>query len=110
MDVAGSVALVTGANRGFGASLCAALLERGAAKVYAGARDVSSVRDGRRRGGAARHHLGRPTSPRRSAHCGDVTLLDQQRRDRHRHVGAGRRRDGRDASASSTPTCSVRWR
>ena len=43
MDVAGSIALVTGANRGFGASLCAALLERGAAKVYAGARDVSSV-------------------------------------------------------------------
>ena len=44
MDVAGSVALVTGGNRGFGASLCAALLERGAAKVYAGSRDVSAVR------------------------------------------------------------------
>ena len=43
MNVAGSVALVTGANRGFGASLCAALLDRGAAKVYAGARDVGSV-------------------------------------------------------------------
>ena len=43
MDVEGSVALVTGGNRGFGASLCAALLERGAAKVYAGSRDVSAV-------------------------------------------------------------------
>jgi NAD(P)-dependent dehydrogenase (short-subunit alcohol dehydrogenase family) len=43
VDVAGSVALVTGGNRGFGASLCAALVERGAAKVYAGARDVSTV-------------------------------------------------------------------
>ncbi len=43
MNVEGSVALVTGANRGLGASLCAALLERGAAKVYAGARDVDSV-------------------------------------------------------------------
>src|SRR4051794_33403449 len=44
MDIAGSVALVTGGNRGFGASMCASLLERGAAKVYAGARDVSTVR------------------------------------------------------------------
>ena len=43
MDITGSVALVTGANRGFGKSLCTSLLERGAAKVYAGARDISSV-------------------------------------------------------------------
>jgi NAD(P)-dependent dehydrogenase (short-subunit alcohol dehydrogenase family) len=35
---------VTGANRGIGASFCRALLERGAAKVYAGARDTSKVR------------------------------------------------------------------
>ena len=41
MDVAGSVALVTGANRGLGKCLCSALLARGATKVYAGARDVS---------------------------------------------------------------------
>ena len=40
---AGSVVLVIGANRGFGASLCAALLERGASKVYGGSRDVSAV-------------------------------------------------------------------
>jgi NAD(P)-dependent dehydrogenase (short-subunit alcohol dehydrogenase family) len=44
VDVAGAVALVTGGNRGFGASLCAALLERGAKKVYAGVRDVTTVR------------------------------------------------------------------
>jgi NAD(P)-dependent dehydrogenase (short-subunit alcohol dehydrogenase family) len=43
MDITGSVALVTGANRGFGAALTDALLEAGAARVYAGAREVSSV-------------------------------------------------------------------
>jgi NAD(P)-dependent dehydrogenase (short-subunit alcohol dehydrogenase family) len=43
MKLDNAIVLVTGANRGFGASLCAALLERGAAKVYAAARDVSSV-------------------------------------------------------------------
>ena len=43
MDITASVALVTGANRGLGKSLCASLLERGASKVYAGARDISSV-------------------------------------------------------------------
>jgi len=43
MNVEGSVALVTGANRGLGKSFCAALLERGAAKVYAGARSPDSV-------------------------------------------------------------------
>jgi NAD(P)-dependent dehydrogenase (short-subunit alcohol dehydrogenase family) len=74
MDVAGSVALVTGGNRGFGAALCAELLERGAAKVYAGARDVSSV------------HMGSveavqlditSTADIEAAveRCGDVTLL-----------------------------------
>lgn len=36
--VAGSVALVTGANRGLGRVLVSGLLERGAAKVYAGTR------------------------------------------------------------------------
>jgi short-subunit dehydrogenase len=39
VKVAGSVALVTGANRGIGEALVTALLERGAAKVYAAARD-----------------------------------------------------------------------
>jgi NAD(P)-dependent dehydrogenase (short-subunit alcohol dehydrogenase family) len=43
VDVAGSVALVTGANRGLGAAFCRALLERGASKVYAGARHPDTV-------------------------------------------------------------------
>ena len=37
-SLAGSVALVTGANRGLGRHLATQLLERGAAKVYAGVR------------------------------------------------------------------------
>ena len=74
MDVAGSVALVTGANRGLGASLCASLLQRGAAKVYAGARDVSSVRmDGVE---AIQLDITSPDDiAAAAAHCGDVTLL-----------------------------------
>ncbi|MDM7892655.1 SDR family oxidoreductase [Curtobacterium caseinilyticum] len=38
MDIAGSVALVTGSNRGIGRHFVTQLLERGAAKVYATAR------------------------------------------------------------------------
>ena len=40
MKIEGAVALVTGANRGLGAAFCRSLLDRGAIKVYAGARDV----------------------------------------------------------------------
>ena len=43
MDIAGSVALVTGANRGLGAAFCRALLDQGASKVYAGARDPDTI-------------------------------------------------------------------
>ena len=42
MKIEGSVALVTGANRGLGASFCRTLLEQGASKVYAAARDPQS--------------------------------------------------------------------
>ena len=42
VEIAGSVALVSGANRGLGAAFCRALLEAGASKVYAGARDIES--------------------------------------------------------------------
>lgn len=45
MKIDGSVALVTGANRGIGRAYVEALLARGAAKVYAAARDPSSVAD-----------------------------------------------------------------
>ena len=43
MEITGSVALVTGANRGLGAAFCRSLLEAGASKVYAGARDIRTV-------------------------------------------------------------------
>ncbi|MCS4251490.1 SDR family oxidoreductase [Pseudomonas sp. BIGb0164] len=43
MDIRGKVVLVTGANRGLGKAFVTALLQAGAAKVYAGARDVASV-------------------------------------------------------------------
>jgi NAD(P)-dependent dehydrogenase (short-subunit alcohol dehydrogenase family) len=43
MKIEGSVALVTGSNRGLGKALVSALLEAGAAKVYAAARDASKV-------------------------------------------------------------------
>jgi NAD(P)-dependent dehydrogenase (short-subunit alcohol dehydrogenase family) len=43
MNVEGSVALVTGANRGLGEAFTRLLLENGAAKVYGGARDPGSI-------------------------------------------------------------------
>jgi NAD(P)-dependent dehydrogenase (short-subunit alcohol dehydrogenase family) len=43
MDIEGAVALVTGANRGIGRHFAQQLLERGAAKVYATARDPERV-------------------------------------------------------------------
>ncbi|MGW4568197.1 SDR family NAD(P)-dependent oxidoreductase, partial [Streptomyces sp. NPDC004561] len=46
MEIKGSVALVTGANRGIGRAFARALIDRGAAKVYAGVRDPASVSDG----------------------------------------------------------------
>ena len=43
MKVAGSIALVTGANRGLGLAFAKALVEKGAAKVYAAARNPKAV-------------------------------------------------------------------
>lgn len=43
MKIQGSVALVTGANRGLGAAFARGLLAAGAAKVYAAARDPASI-------------------------------------------------------------------
>lgn len=45
MQIEGTIALVTGANRGIGKAFADALLERGAAKVYAAVRDVATVSD-----------------------------------------------------------------
>jgi NAD(P)-dependent dehydrogenase (short-subunit alcohol dehydrogenase family) len=45
MEIKKSVALVTGANRGIGRAFVRALVDHGAAKVYAGARDPATVVD-----------------------------------------------------------------
>lgn len=42
-SIAGCVALVTGANRGIGRAITRALIERGARRVYAGARDTRQL-------------------------------------------------------------------
>lgn len=44
-NIVGTVAFVTGANRGIGRAISTALLKRGAAKVYAAARRPESVAD-----------------------------------------------------------------
>ena len=51
MQVKGSTALVTGANRGIGQQFVEALLAAGAKKVYAGARDPASLKDMVKKGG-----------------------------------------------------------
>ncbi|MEO5862816.1 MAG: SDR family oxidoreductase [Burkholderiales bacterium] len=45
MQIKGSIALVTGANRGVGRATVKVLMEQGAAKVYATARDASKIAD-----------------------------------------------------------------
>jgi len=45
MNIEGAVALVSGANRGLGQAIARALVEAGAARVYAGARDPQTVTD-----------------------------------------------------------------
>ncbi|MFI5966358.1 SDR family oxidoreductase [Streptomyces asoensis] len=47
MKIQGSVALVTGANRGIGKAFADELFDRGATKVYAAVRDVASITDPR---------------------------------------------------------------
>jgi len=74
MDISGSVALVTGANRGLGRVLAGQLLERGAETVYAAARDPRSIVDDRLVPVAL--DVTDPESVRRAAEaCDDVTLL-----------------------------------
>jgi len=66
--------LVTGANRGLGAAFCRVLLEQGASKVYAGARDPDTVEVA----GVipVRLDITSPTDVAAAvAQCGDTTLL-----------------------------------
>ncbi|AXQ28422.1 SDR family oxidoreductase [Solimonas sp. K1W22B-7] len=74
MQIKGSVALVTGANRGLGLAFTRALLAGGAKKVYAAARDPASVT----LPGVVplRLDVTRPEEvAAAAAACGDVTLL-----------------------------------
>jgi NAD(P)-dependent dehydrogenase (short-subunit alcohol dehydrogenase family) len=74
MKINGSVALVTGANRGLGAAFARALVERGARTVYAAARDPLTVTEP----GVVpvRLDVTDPASVLAAAEqCGDTTLL-----------------------------------
>ena len=80
IQVQNSVALVTGANRGIGAAFVDALLERGAARVYAGARRLESLHAHLERWGDRVVPLERDvTKPDQVAaaaeRAGDVTIL-----------------------------------
>jgi NAD(P)-dependent dehydrogenase (short-subunit alcohol dehydrogenase family) len=80
MQIRGRTALVTGANRGLGLAFVEALVARGVATVYAGARDPASLAPVRERHGdvvvPVRLDVTRPEDRRAVAGtCGDVELL-----------------------------------
>jgi NAD(P)-dependent dehydrogenase (short-subunit alcohol dehydrogenase family) len=79
MQIKDSAALVTGANRGIGLALVDALLERGAGRVYAAARDLSTLDGVARRDArvqAIRLDVRNPAEAREAAALAtDVSLL-----------------------------------
>ncbi|RBM21820.1 short-chain dehydrogenase [Prauserella sp. PE36] len=79
MDLEDRTVLVTGANRGLGASLVDVALDRGAAKVYAAARDPESLAGAAERSGGrvvpVRLDVTRPEQIEAAATTGDVDLL-----------------------------------
>lgn len=80
MDIKGSVALVSGANRGIGRAYLEALIARGAAKVYAGARQPERLADLAQRHASVlvpiKLDITQPADIASAAgQCRDVTLL-----------------------------------
>ncbi|MBL8838659.1 MAG: SDR family oxidoreductase [Alphaproteobacteria bacterium] len=74
MKIRGTVALVTGANRGLGKAFAAALRDAGAAKVYGAARDPAALAGTGLR--PVRLDITRPEEvAAAAAACGDVNLL-----------------------------------
>lgn len=74
MQIEGCVALVTGANRGLGKAFAEALLDAGAAKVYAGARSPQAIID--RRLTPVRLDVTSPLDVAEAARvCADVDIL-----------------------------------
>lgn len=75
MQINGAVALVTGANRGIGAAYVAALKQRGAAKIYAAARDAESLSGIDGVEPLTLDITDHAAVAAAAAKCGDVTLL-----------------------------------
>ena len=75
MDLSASVPVVTGASRGLGRHLVDALLERGAPKVYALARDTTTLRQDARVVAVAFDLTDAATIAAAAASCADATLL-----------------------------------
>ena len=90
MKINGSVALVTGGNRGIGEHFVRALLDAGAAKVYAAARDPRKV-DRARRGPDPRGHHRPRLGARRRGTGRRRHPAGQQRGHLHRRERAGGR-------------------
>jgi len=76
MTIAGSIALVTGANRGIGRAFVDELLLAGATKVYAGARDPNRAAIDDDNVEVVQLDVTDPPSvAAAAAHCADVSLL-----------------------------------
>ena len=75
MQITEQTVVVTGANRGLGRSLVQALLDRGASKVYAAARNPASVLDDPRVVALALDLLDHETIAAAARHAADATVL-----------------------------------